>query len=109
MADITQATLDDKGVTIDSILQREDMLDAVDVQRALCMLTEEVMRGSMGYEHPSDCFCGYGGFNEGGVLERKTYAEGYRNDGAVLKFIVDATRKAITENPRKPYEERDDD
>lgn len=98
-----------ESLTLDNILDRDGMLDAVEMQRALCMLTEEVMEGSIGYSHPSDCFCGFGGFNRGGVVKAKTYGEGYRNDGAVLKFIVDATRKAIAENPYKPPMENDDE
>lgn len=95
--------------TLDDILERDQMLDAVDMVRALCMLGEEVLSKSLGYRHPNDCFCGYGGFNDGdGIVQRKTYDEGYRNDGAVLKFIVDATRKAIAENPYKPAEDDDD-
>lgn len=48
----------------------------------LCKLTE-VVYSEVGYEHPSDCFCG-----AGGNWDREWYgAEDFRHDLATVEFI----------------------
>lgn len=61
-----------------------------DAIRALCQLTEEVMR-VCGYTHASDCFCGFGGMNGHGVVK----TEYYKNDGATVRFIQKAVREEL--------------
>lgn len=76
-------------------------LDAAQAIEAYCMLSEEVHR-FLGFYVENDCMCGKGGFNEHGVVEKPTFAEGYRNDGAVLRYIVATMRATIAANPRRP-------
>jgi hypothetical protein len=62
-----------------------------DCVRALCQLTEEVM-AAVGHSKASDCFCGFGGVNDGdGTIKLQSF----RHDGATIRFIQAAVREKL--------------
>ncbi len=63
--------------------------------RNLCALHAHVVSEILGYDSPSDCFCGDSGF---WPLNSQ---DDFRNDGESLKFIEDAVLKAIAERKVK--------
>lgn len=66
------------------------MIERQEAIERLCNLTAEVLE-HIGYEGPSDCFCGKGGF-----WDLDCYGESeYRNDGRTIEFIEEAVREKI--------------
>jgi len=61
----------------------------------LCQLQGEYA-DVVGYQTPRDCFCGQGGFWRPADDWPKS-KEGWKNDGSAVRFIVEATRKALAE------------
>ncbi len=62
--------------------------------QALCELQAEYAR-TVGFNAPRDCFCGQSGLwaTMGGWPHAR---EGWENDGSAVRFIVGATREALS-------------
>lgn len=68
-------------------------IDAKEAVKRMCALNETVA-AHLRYEHPTDCFCGHGGF-WGAERYDGTVEGGYRNDGVTIEFIATAVAEKI--------------